>query len=591
MKRGSLSSPPPAKKSKLPRSAKGCTNCEGWKVYCEQLLKENLERERELDARETATSLREEALTKRAEQLQNLENRLAETQKELNERQHQVEREKALVIPPSVIRQQARRAKIEQRMQLAITLNNLARGVPSHRDGETVREALARMGKSYQEYYEGNGFLTAGFLYGDISRFLELFPADENLTNITPVARLLEVIKNQKWKLSNDDFEESMEERSQIMLHAFRRRVPDSKTMKKVTKWLQARDNSLAKVTEDELRELLYTELPEPEEDSVPPPTPFKAPDALRDLPDKLSLRNEKLQKKIVLADQYDEALDPEFFYQQHGKYNVLIGRALRTVCEAYRKRGGGLGRIDGSRFFFNLFPAGQSGKRKRADLSSVEKVAILVSALAKEDQEMLEKFVEVIDLPEQMEDISKLAENNVELSTASIKVETALEELKNLLQTLEKRKRADSLLRFIRKYATDEVPFHKNPRECLQLIEKHLGDAILSALFELFRLDQGENLNADLLKKSLIEFSNLVEQVHESDLPIRPKERDAFIIAAMLLWKRHQEINKIDGCSEILTGSFQLLGSLFGKAGRQYPVYDPESGSEEHLFTWPRQR
>lgn len=589
MKRGPLSSPPRANKTKLPRSAKDCSSCEGWKVHCEKLLEESSERERKLDARETAISLREEALTKRAEQLKTLENKLNETRKELNERQKQVERERELVIPPSVIRQKTRRSKIEERMQLAITLNKLPREVPSHGERETVKEALARMGKSYQEYYEGNGFLEAGFLYGDISRFLELFSADENLTNITPVARLLEVMKNRKWRLSNDNFDEPIEERSKIMLHAFRRRVTDAKTMRKVTKWLKARDNSLAKVTEDELTELLYTELPEPEDDNVPlASTTFKAPVPLHDLPDKLTLRNEKLQKKISLADQYDEALDKEFFFQQHGKYNVLLGRALRTVCEAYRKRGGGMGRLDGSRFFFNLFPAGQSGKRKRADLSSVEKVAILVSALGREDEEMLEGFVDIIDLPEQMENVCKLAENTVELSTASVKEANAIEELKSLLKTLEQRKRSDSLIQFIRKYATEEVPFHKNPVECYQLLEKHLGNSILNAFYELSRVEHGENINEDLLKQSLIEFSNLVEQVYDSDLPIRSKERDAFIIAAMLIWKRNKEINKVDGISEILTTSFSLLGSLFGKPGRQYPVYDAETGSDEHLFTWP---
>ena len=56
------------------------------------------------------------------------------------------------------------------------------------------------------------------------------------------------------------------------------------------------------------------------------------------------------LQKKIQLADTYDEAIDKDFFYQQHGKYNVLIGRALRMVREAYSRRLGRMGRLEGAK-------------------------------------------------------------------------------------------------------------------------------------------------------------------------------------------------------------------------------------------------
>lgn len=108
-------------------------------------------------------------------------------------------------------------------MQLAVTLNSRSR--------EELRVALSRMGKSYQDLNEGNGFLAAGELYGSIERFEEMFATNEKLANI---ARLLDVIKNCKWRISNDESDESAEERSKTMLHAFRRRVRDRKTMLKV---------------------------------------------------------------------------------------------------------------------------------------------------------------------------------------------------------------------------------------------------------------------------------------------------------------------------------------------------------------------
>lgn len=111
--------------------------------------------------------------------LQLLETKLKETKAELDKRIEQVERESERITPPSVVRQQARRTKIEERMQLAVTLSKL----PS--EAETLRDALSRMGKSYQDYNEGIGFIEAGNLYG-IDVFLEMFAMDENLTNITP---------------------------------------------------------------------------------------------------------------------------------------------------------------------------------------------------------------------------------------------------------------------------------------------------------------------------------------------------------------------------------------------------------------------
>lgn len=223
-------------------------------------------------------------------------------------------------------------------MQLAVTLHKLPR------ETNTLRDALSRMGKSYQDYNEGLGFIEAGRLYGSLDSFLELFSSDENLTLITPVVRLLRVITDCKWKVTIES-DDSVEDRAKLMLSSFRKRVIDQKSMKKVSDWIESRGN-LQKVTEDELHELLYVELPAPDDDDADlepirvPPSAFKPPNPLNEVPDKLSIRNEKLQRKMELADQYDSALDKEFFYQQHGKYNVLIGRALGTVCEAYRYRG-----------------------------------------------------------------------------------------------------------------------------------------------------------------------------------------------------------------------------------------------------------
>ena len=125
-----------------------------------------------------------------------------------------------------------------------------------------------------------------------------------------------------------------------------------------------------------------------------------------------------------------------------------------------------------------------------------------------------------------------------------------AVEELKKLLKDLERNKRRDSVRRFIRKYASKEVPLHKNPIECLALIEKHIGDSILDALFELSRIDLGEAIDQAALKKAIKGFDDVVDQVYSSDVTLRPKERDAYIIASMLLWKRSKEINKIDGAA-----------------------------------------
>ena len=94
--------------------------------------------------------------------------------------------------------------------------------------------------ESYQDYNEGLGFIEAGKLYG-IDIFLEMFAMDENLTNITPVARLLEVITSRKWKVTID---------SNMMLHTFRKRVIDQKSMGKVMKWIERRGN-LQKVTDE----------------------------------------------------------------------------------------------------------------------------------------------------------------------------------------------------------------------------------------------------------------------------------------------------------------------------------------------------
>lgn len=304
-----VATPPPPrahapKRAKgVPRSAKGCASCDAWQLYCEKLqekLQEKLseketaldEKEKELDERHTATSIREETLAKRSEQLQHLETKLKETNEELKKRIAQVERESERVTPPSIIRQRTRRSKIEERMQLSATLNKLPREAAGG-DVETVKEALARMGK-YQDYNEGNGFVEAGLLYGGIDRFLEMFTPDENLTNITPVARLLDVIKNLKWKVTSES-DDSAEDRAKTMLYAFCHRVCDRKTMAKVSKWLQSLENSLTKLTEDDLAELLFSELPDPveeEEDgqsAVAVAAKFKPPAALHGVPDKLT--------------------------------------------------------------------------------------------------------------------------------------------------------------------------------------------------------------------------------------------------------------------------------------------------------------
>ena len=538
-------------------------------------------KEAELDARETAVAIGEE-------QLALAESKLRELKVELEERAAQLERDSERLTPPSVVRQQARRAKIEERMRLAVTLNRLPREADG--DLETVKEALSRMGKSYQDLNEGNGFLAAGALYGGIEGFLALFAANERLTNVTLVARLLDVIKGLKWRVTSES-DESAEERAKTMLHAFRRRVRDVKTMARVQRWSKGRN--LQGLTEDDIAELLYSELPdaESEEEGVVPSAAaaavaFKPPAALPELPDKLALRDEKLRHKI-LADQYDEACDKELFYLQHGKYNVLIGRALRSVCEAYRVRAGSMGRLDGSRFFFGLFPEARSGKRKRADLGTVEEAAILIAGLGDSDQ--MEEFARLVDTPEQMEDVCKLARDAVELQTATVKDANAVAALKKLLVELEQGKRPAVVLNFIKKYASDEVPMRKDPRAALALLDKHIGEPILDALSELSRVDLGEGCDHSKLKQALHKFHEAVELVFESDdTQLRPSERDAFVIASMLLWKRHKEVNKVDGAAKLMAGTFSTLGAILGKPGREFPVWDPETGSDEHLFTWP---
>ena len=458
---------------------------------------------------------------------------------------------------------------------------------------ETVKAALSRMGKSHQDLNEGNGFLAAGELYGDVERFLGLFEASEKLTNVTPVARLLEVIKNCKWRVTSES-DESVEERAKTMMHAFQHRVHDRPTMARVQAWLK--DRNLQTLTEDDIAALLYLELPdEPDESdearstSAATAARFKPPAALPSVPDKLALRDEKLRKKMQLADDYDEALDKELFCHQHGRYNVLIGRALRTVCDAYQSRAGGMGRLDGSRFFFGLFPAGQSGKRKRADLSTVEEAAVLIAALG---EELVNGLAGLVDMPEQMEDVCRLARDAVELQTASIKRDAtdAVASLKRLLVELEQGKRHASVRNFIKRYASDEVPMRKDPRAALALLEKHIGDPILDAFFELSRVDLGETPDYQgKLKQALKRFHETVELVYESDdaAVLRPRERDAYVIASMLLWKRRREVNKVSGAAELMAGTYSTLGAILGKPGRRFPVWDPETGSEEHLFTW----
>ena len=58
-----------------------------------------------------------------------------------------------------------------------------------------------------------------------------------------------------------------------------------------------------------------------------------------------------------------------------------------------------------------------------------------------------------------------------------------------------------------------------------------------------------------------------------------------------MLLWKRHKEVNKVDGAAELMASTFSTLGAILGKPGKQFPVWDPETGSDEHLFTWPQEK
>lgn len=58
-------------------------------------------------------------------------------------------------------------------------------------------------------------------------------------------------------------------------------------------------------------------------------------------------------------------------------------------------------------------------------------------------------------------------------------------------------------------------------------------------------------------------------------------------VIASMLLWKRHREVNKVDGAAELMEGTFSTLGAITGKPGRRFP----ETGSVEHLFTWPQEK
>lgn len=557
---------------------------------CEDLLKDEVaaleERQLKLDEREASVVAQEAALEKRNAQLLLFESNLKERKRALDERAAQLERESQLVQPPSAIRQQSKRAKIEERMQLATTLNRLPRESPSDGDVETLKEALSRMGKSYQDFYEGNGFLVAGSLYGTVERFLEMFSPDENLTKITPVARLLDAIKNLKWTVTSES-NESAEDRAETMLYSFKKRVRDQKTMAKVTTWLAERERGLHKLTENEL-DLLFTTFPQLDDDddeSTPLATQFKPPAALAALPDKLILRDEKLNKKMQLADQYDDALDKDFFYQQHGKYNVMIGRALRTVCEAFRLRGGGLGRLDGSRFFFSLFPAGQAGKRKHADLGSVEEAAILIAAL--KDEDAIAELARLIDHPEQMEGVCAIARESVDLLTASVKDKGALERLRELAIALRRSSHRDAVRHFISKYATSEVPRHKSASECLALLEKHIGEPIIDALFELSRVDLGEDPDRDALERALNKFAILVDEVYDSSSALRPEEYDTFVIAAMLLFKRHSIIGRT--LTELMTNIFINLSAIVGKRGKRFPVWDPETGSEEHLFTWPR--
>ena len=153
---------PSSKKAKgTPNCAQGCTNCEAWQLLCESLSEKLAKneaalaaKEEELDAREIEFSVRAEALAKSEEQLRLANTKLKEEKAELDKRIAQVERESERVTPPSVVRQQSKRAKIEERMQLAVTLNKLPRDATAG-DVDTVKAALSRMGKSYQDFNEG----------------------------------------------------------------------------------------------------------------------------------------------------------------------------------------------------------------------------------------------------------------------------------------------------------------------------------------------------------------------------------------------------------------------------------------------------
>ena len=61
-------------------------------------------------------------------------------------------------------------AQVEERMRLAVRLNRQPREAPALGDVEAVKAH----GQSYQDLNEGNGFLVAGELYGDVKRFLGL---------------------------------------------------------------------------------------------------------------------------------------------------------------------------------------------------------------------------------------------------------------------------------------------------------------------------------------------------------------------------------------------------------------------------------
>jgi hypothetical protein len=579
-----------------------------------------------LDQRESAILVTEAALDRRLGELERREHELEARKAALDARSMTLEVEQQRTVTARDVRRANVRAKIEERMKLAATVGRLpSSNPPGGGDQPTVKEALAQMGKSYQDLSEGNGFLVAGKMYDSVERFLELFDPQEKLTVITRVARLFDVIVRCKFARASgggkeaEAEEEPIEERSKGMLHSFRRRVRTKSAMDKVLRWLEKLGaGAPSGVSEDGISELLYHVLPESdgeesEEDeerreaAAAGDSPaaagsrkrarrFKPPAPLPELPTKTSLRDDKLKAKILLADAYDDCPDKALFYHQHGKFNVLIGRALRTVCEAFRVRGDGMGRLGGARFFFGLFPAGQSGRRKHADLGSVEETAVLLAALGGEDgsdEENIREVARLVDTPEQMASIAELAHTMVEHASASLRdKDDALKRLKRLTKEIAANRRRDAVRTFTRKYVSSEVPLHtRRLSEHVTLLQKHIGDCVLDVFFELSRLDLGDEMDVRALGTALSSFCEMVDRAHDDDeLKFTPEARDTYVSAAMLLFKCHRPINKATGSegAKRMAVAFAQLGGLFGTPGRTTPVLDVDTGSDEHLWDWP---